>query len=107
MMHGSSLVVVTREVPGRVNVPGAEVRLGPAEALARADLLKLVRGASVIISMFHDKVDRELLNAAGPQLKGVVNFAVGYDNIDVAACRERGITVANTPDAVTEGTANM
>jgi glyoxylate reductase len=101
------LVVVTREVPGRADISGAEVRLGPAGALSRADLLQLVRGATVIISMFHDKVDRELLDAAGPQLKGVVNFAVGYDNIDVAACRERGITVANTPDAVTEGTANM
>lgn len=101
------LVVVTREVPGAVDIPGAEVRLGPAGFLAREQLLELVRGAAVIISMFHDRVDAALLDAAGPQLRGVVNFAVGYDNIDVAECRRRGIAVANTPDAVTEGTANM
>lgn len=101
------LVVVTREVPGAVDIPGAEVRLGPAGFLAREQLLEMVRGAAVIISMFHDRVDAALLDAAGPQLRGVVNFAVGYDNIDVAECRRRGIAVANTPDAVTEGTANM
>jgi glyoxylate reductase len=101
------LVVVTREVPGAVDIPGAEVRLGPAGFLARERLLEMVRGAAVIISMFHDRVDAALLDAAGPQLRGVVNFAVGYDNIDVAECRRRGIAVANTPDAVTEGTANM
>ncbi len=105
--QGKPVVVVTREVPGRVEVPGAEVRLGPAGQLSREELLGMVRGASVIISMFHDRVDAELLDAAGPGLKGVVNFAVGYDNIDVAECRRRGIAVANTPDAVTEGTANM
>jgi glyoxylate reductase len=101
------LVVVTREVPGAVDIPGAEVRLGPAGFLAREQLLEMVRGAAVIISMFHDRVDAALLDAAGPQLRGIVNFAVGYDNIDVAECRRRGIAVANTPDAVTEGTANM
>lgn len=100
-------VVVTREVPGVVEIPGAEIRIGPAGFLSREELLRLVSGADVLISMFHDRVDAELLDAAGPQLKGVVNFAVGYDNIDVAECRRRGIAVANTPDAVTEGTANM
>ncbi len=102
-----SLVVVTRQVPGRVDIPGAEVRFGPPEQLDRAGLLALVRGAHLIVSMFHDKIDAELLDAAGPQLRGVCNFAVGYDRIDIAECARRGITVTNTPDAVTEGTANM
>jgi len=52
-------------------------------------------------------VDRELLDAAGPGLKAVCNFAVGTDNIDLKACRERGVVVTNTPNAVTEGTADM
>lgn len=103
-----SVVVVTREVPGRVDVPGAEVRIAPAEPrMSRGELLEFVRGAGVIVSMFHDKVDGELLDAAGERLKGVCNFAVGYDNIDVAECGRRGVLVANTPDAVTEGTANI
>lgn len=66
-----------------------------------------MKGATVIGSMFHDRVDDELLAAAGKQLKGVCNYAVGTDNIDLAACRTRNILVANTPDAVTEGTANL
>lgn len=73
----------------------------------RDELLDVVRGASVIVSMFMDKVDRELLDAAGEGLKGVCNFAVGYNNIDLELCRDRGIAVTNTPDAVTEGTANI
>lgn len=73
----------------------------------RDELLDVVRGASVIVSMFMDKVDRELLDAAGEGLRGVCNFAVGYNNIDLELCRDRGIAVTNTPDAVTEGTANI
>ncbi len=52
-------------------------------------------------------MDREALEAAGPGLKGVCNFAVGTDNIDLPACRERGVIVTNTPNAVTEGTADL
>lgn len=71
------------------------------------ELFELVGGASVIVSMFSDPVDRELIDAAGDDLRGICNFAVGYNNIDTDYCKERGIVVANTPDAVTEGTANL
>jgi glyoxylate reductase len=101
------LVVVTRAVPGRVEVPGARVRPGGQDKLTRARLLELVRGATVVVTMYFDRVDDEFLDAAGPQLKGICNYAVGYNNIDIAACTRRGIAVANTPDAVTEGTANL
>ncbi|MGH7131378.1 MAG: 2-hydroxyacid dehydrogenase [Phycisphaerales bacterium] len=105
---GLPLVVITRGVPGRAEVPGAEVRIARDEPqMTRAELLSFVRGAAAIVTMFHDRVDDEFLDAAGPQLKAVCNFAVGVDNIDVAACRKRGVGVANTPDAVTEGTANL
>ena len=55
----------------------------------------------------HDRVDGELLDAAGPQLKVVANVAVGYDNIDVAACRERGVVATNTPGVLTDATADI
>lgn len=115
-MGNQPIVAITRAVPIRgeadgvrtLKIEGAEVKMAPAvPQLNRAELLEYVRGASVVVSMFHDKVDGEFLRAAGPQLKGVCNFAVGFDNIDVAACREAGVTVTNTPDAVTEGTANI
>lgn len=76
-------------------------------AQSRESLHAFVKGATVIVSMFHDRIDAALLDAAGPQLKGVCNFAVGYDNIDVAACRARNVIACNCPDAVTEGTANL
>jgi glyoxylate reductase len=81
--------------------------MAPEARMPRRELLEFVRGATVVVSMHHDKVDEELLAAAGPQLKGVCNYAVGHENIDLAACARRGIVVTNTPDVVTEGTANM
>lgn len=101
------LVAITRAVPGTPSVPGATLRLGGPDQLARPALLEHVRGCDVAITMFHDRVDDEFLDAAGPRLKGVCNFAVGVDNIDLAACARRGLPVTNTPDAVTEGTANL
>lgn len=108
VQHTAARVVVTRALPGRVNIPGADVVMAPANPqLTRAELLAFVRGAQVVIAMFHDRVDEEFLDAAGPNLRGVCHYAVGMDNIDVEACARRKIVVTNTPDAVTEGTANM
>lgn len=101
------LVVVTRAVPGEVEIPGAEVRVLGNQKPAREEVLRAIRGACVVISMYTDKVDAEFLAAAGDGLKGVCNHAVGIENIDVGACRERGVIVTNTPNAVTEGTADM
>jgi glyoxylate reductase len=81
--------------------------MGGERALSRSDLFEFVRGATVLITWVSEKVDAELLTAAGPQLKAVCNYAVGVDNIDLAACRARGVMVTNTPNAVTEGTADM
>lgn len=100
-------VLVTRAVPGTPSVVGAEVRVLGDAAPTRAALLDAARGAAVLVTMFSDRVDAELLDAAGPSLRGVCNFAVGFNNVDLDACRGRGVTVTNTPDAVTEGTANM
>ncbi len=105
-------IVITRQVPIGAPAPEAlaqwPIRMAPAEPqMSRAELLAFVRGAAGIVSMFHDRVDAELLAAAGDGLRVVCNFGVGVDNIDLEACRARGVIVANTPDVVTEGTANM
>ena len=101
------MVAVARRLPGRFEIPGAEVRYGADRALTKEELQGLVRGAMVLVTWVSERVDREVLEAAGPGLKAVCNFAVGVDNIDLKACRERGVLVTNTPNAVTEGTADM
>lgn len=105
--HARQKVVVTRQVPGAVVVPGAEVVTGGDGKPGREDLLAIVAGASVVVTMFSDRVDAPFLDAAGPSLRGICNFAVGFDNIDLAECRRRGVVVTNTPHAVTEGTADL
>jgi len=101
------VVAITRAIPGAVEVPGAEVRVLGDGLPTRADVLSFVRGASAVVSMFTDRVDAEFLDAAGPGLRGVANYAVGHDNIDLDECGRRGVAVSLTPDAVTEGTSNM
>ena len=75
--------------------------------IERAELLSRVKGADAVLSLLTEKVDAELLDAAGPQLKVVSNVAVGYNNIDVKTCTERGIKVTNTPGVLTEATADI
>lgn len=75
--------------------------------IERGELLARVKGAVALLSLLTEKVDAELLDAAGPQLKVVSNVAVGYNNIDVKACTERGIKVTNTPGVLTEATADI
>jgi lactate dehydrogenase-like 2-hydroxyacid dehydrogenase len=70
-------------------------------------LLRRVAGIDGLLSLLTDRVDDELLDAAGPQLKVVSNFAVGFDNIDLAACTRRGIPAGNTPGVLTETTADL
>jgi lactate dehydrogenase-like 2-hydroxyacid dehydrogenase len=60
-----------------------------------------------LLSLLTDRVDDELLDAAGPALRVVSNFAVGFDNVDVPACTRRGIPVGNTPGVLTETTADL
>ncbi len=104
-------VLVTREIPE------AGLRLLRDAAFVdvwdgvlpppRDELLRRVAGVDGLLALLTDRVDDELLDAAGPQLKVVSNFAVGYDNIDVAACARRGIPVGNTPGVLTEATADL
>ncbi|WP_029088516.1 2-hydroxyacid dehydrogenase [Brevibacterium album] len=79
---------------------------GPG-SIDREELLRRVAGADAIVSLLTEKIDAELLDAAGPQLRVVANVAVGYDNIDVAACAERGVIATNTPGVLTDATADI
>jgi glyoxylate reductase len=73
----------------------------------RDELLRRVAGVDGALTLLTDKVDDAFLDAAGPQLKVVSNYAVGFDNIDVAACARRGIPVGNTPGVLTDTTADL
>ena len=76
------------------------------DPLAPDDLAARVVGHQALVTMFTDRVDAALL-AAGADLKIVATVAVGYNNIDVAAARARGVVVTNTPDVLTEATADL
>jgi len=110
------------DAPPRVHVtfalpPGAAAELAgtglqvdsarEGDGDARADLLAGVSGASGIISTVTDRIDGEVMDAAGPGLRVIANFGVGYDNIDVAAARERGVIVTNTPGVLDNATADV
>ena len=74
--------------------------------IPRDELLRVVAGRDAIVTMLTEKVDAEFLEAAGPQLRIVANHAVGFDNVDVDACTEAGVLATNTPDVLTETTAD-
>ena len=106
---GRPVVFVTRRLaldPAEVLGEALEARVHDGEQLARPALLEAVRGAAGIVSMLTDRIDEALLDAA-PLLRVVANHAVGIDNIDLAACTRRGLWVTNTPDVLTEATADL
>lgn len=78
-----------------------------ASPVPRADFLKSVAGVSGIYCSLTDKIDKELLDAAGPGLKVVATISVGFDHIDVAECKKRGIRIGYTPDVLTDATAEL
>lgn len=84
----------------------AEVRSGGLDATAE-QVREVVAGADVLIADPTVPVDAALLDAAGSQLGLVANFAVGHDNVDLELCRSRGVAVTNTPDVLTNATAEL
>lgn len=104
-------VVVTGKIPAgglaRLKAEHDVTAWESDDAISRADLLAMVAGADAIVSLLTEKIDDELLDAAGPQLKSVSNVAVGYNNIDVPACENRGVLVTNTPGVLTQATADI
>ncbi len=101
-------VLVTREIPdaGLRLLEDFDVTVLSEEPPDREDLLDAARGASGILSILTEKIDAEVMDAAGENLEVIANMAVGYDNVDVEAATERGIVVTNTPGVLDETTAD-
>jgi glyoxylate reductase len=103
-------VLMTRRLPQPAMDRIAErcdVTLHDGEfAMPRDELLKAVGGKAGAVTLLTDKVDDEFLDAAGPQLVIAANYAVGFDNIDLAACTRHGVMASNTPEVLTETTAD-
>jgi glyoxylate reductase len=104
-------VYITREITGKAIDYLAErcsLEVSPEDRpLTREELLRNVRGKDAVLTMLNDRVDAELMEAAGGQVRIFANYAVGYNNIDVAAATERGIFISNTPDVLTDATADI
>ena len=104
-------VFVTRAIPEKgfeIIRDFCDVDLWPNELPpARDELLQHVRGVDGLLSLLTDKIDGEVMDEAGPQLKVISNLAVGFDNIDVSAATARKIPVGNTPDVLTDATADF
>jgi glyoxylate reductase len=104
-------VLVTRGVPEpvREHLDGrCQLEVWEGEGvMPRAELLDRVAGKAGLLAMLTDRVDAELLDRAGPELAVVANYAVGFDNLDLDACTARGVLATNTPDVVTEATADL
>jgi glyoxylate reductase len=102
-----TVLVARRLLPaGLDRLADCEVREGGLE-VTRERLLELAPGADAIVADPTVTIDEAVLEAAGPGLRIVANFAVGHDNIDLEACRTRGVAVTNTPDVLTNATAEL
>jgi len=103
-------ILITREIPS----PGVDLLKKECDveintedrALTRSELLSMAADKDAVICLLTDKIDAEFFDAA-PNLKGVANYAVGFDNMNVAEASSRGIPLSNTPDVLTEATAEM
>ncbi|ADD69024.1 D-isomer specific 2-hydroxyacid dehydrogenase NAD-binding protein [Denitrovibrio acetiphilus DSM 12809] len=101
-------ILITAELPFDIEgyLKGHELDYNKGKQLSAKELAKRAEDADGIISMLSDKIDRELMESC-KNLKVVANYAVGYNNIDVQAASELGITVCNTPDVLTQTTAEL
>ena len=106
----SKKVYVTRPIPEdgieMMREKGFQVDVNPEnKVLSKDELKKTIAGYDAVLCLLTDKIDGEVLDAAGPNLKIMANYAVGFDNIDVKAATERKIYVSNTPGVLTEAVA--
>jgi lactate dehydrogenase-like 2-hydroxyacid dehydrogenase len=105
------VVVVTRRLPEAVHEALArafDARLNPEDRPLTAEgLREAVRTADALLPTVTDKVTADVLSAEPRRLKLIANFGVGFNNIDVEAAKARGIAVANTPDVLTDATADL
>ena len=105
------LVVITRKLPDQVETRMRELfdaRLVVEDRpMSQPELVAAVKEADVLVPTITDRIDAALIAQAGPHLKLIANFSNGVDHIDVVAASKQGITVTNTPNVLTEDTADM
>ncbi|MBZ0324645.1 MAG: D-glycerate dehydrogenase [Alphaproteobacteria bacterium] len=105
------VVVVTRKLPDAIETRMMELfdaRLNLDDSpMSREDLVDAVATADVLVPTVTDRIDSGILAQAGPKLRLIASLSAGVDHIDLASARQRGITVTNTPDVLTEDTADM
>ncbi len=104
-------VVVTRKLPDAIETRMMElfdVQLNLDDhPMSKAELIEAVKTADVLVCTVTDRIDSGLLSQSGENLRLIANYGTGIDHIDLASSRERGLTVTNTPDVLTEDTADM
>jgi glyoxylate reductase len=104
-------IVVTGKIPEvaleKLKKSHEVISWGEETPISRDEMLKRVSGANIIVSLLTEKIDEEVLASAGNDLKAVCNVAVGYNNIDVAACKSKNVLVTNTPGVLTDATADI
>ncbi len=101
-------VLVTREIPeaGLRLLESFDVTVLSELPPGRDELLEAARGVDGVLCTLTENIDAEFMDAAGEGLKVVANMAVGYDNVDLEAAKERGVVVTNTPEVLNETTAD-
>lgn len=103
-------VYVTRMVPQAgidLLKQECDVEVNPEDRpLSREELLRNIQGKDGVLCLLTDKIDAEVFDTV-PEIKGFANYAVGYDNIDVEEATRRGVPISNTPDVLTDATAEM
>ncbi len=104
-------VFITRKIPEEgieiLRKNALNVEIYPHDRIPeKKEIIEGVKDADALISLLSDKIDREIIDSA-PKLKVIGNYAVGYNNIDVEYAKKKGITVVNTPEVLTETTADL
>jgi lactate dehydrogenase-like 2-hydroxyacid dehydrogenase len=99
--------LLTDDAMAAVAALGPPAVVGEERPPTREEMLRDVAGAEAVVCTLTDRIDAEALDAAGPELRVVANVAVGFDNIDVTAARERGVVVTNTPGVLDDATADL
>ncbi len=111
MPRNKPIVVVTRKLPDAIETRMMElfdVRLNLDDTpMSASDLAEAVKTADVLVPTVTDRIDAKILSQSGPNLRLIANYGAGVDHIDLATARQRGITITNTPDVLTEDTADM
>ncbi len=111
IMKNQKVVLITRKIPQIaqqiLEESGIIVKIGSkTRALSKEEIINKAKNVDAIITLLSDKIDREIIDKM-PKVKIISNYAVGYNNIDFSYAKQKGIVVTNTPDILTNATADI